>query len=146
MHGLKFLPDILGCMLNPMYRRAFLATIGAPLIPIPDPHADLRDLHTRWKRAWDDGREIEADALTFQLRNVIARKGLPEPTEQWREAWNCAAIYVVLFRTPLTEYNDNDYPEVEGLRTRLHVEIASVVHASASCETLNNGTDGRCLR
>jgi hypothetical protein len=69
-----------------MERRAFFATIASPIIAncLPDPHTDLKELHKRYIRAWYEGSDREADAVTFQLRNAVARNGVPP---EWREVW-----------------------------------------------------------
>ena len=64
-----------------MERRAFIALAAFAFIPTRE-HSDLKDLHERYRAAWADGREEEADALTFKLRNAIARKGVPD---EWRQ-------------------------------------------------------------
>jgi len=53
-----------------MERRAFFAAIASPIIAngFPGPDADLKELHKRYLRAWREGSDREADALTFQLR------------------------------------------------------------------------------
>lgn len=80
-----------------MERRAFIALAAFAFIPTRE-HSDLKDLHERYRAAWADGREEEADALTFKLRNAIARKGVPD---EWRSVFQEVAIYVVIFGTPL---------------------------------------------
>lgn len=85
-----------------MERRAFFAAIASPIIAngFPGPDADLKELHKRYLRAWREGSDREADALTFQLRDAIARECVPPG---WREVWQEVAMYVAICCTPMED-------------------------------------------